>query len=128
MKLPVILFLILLFSKESCSQTSLPEDKSFTIILYIQKERDSVDTLKFQNNTLNFSSSKKYGFVTESLKVKEKNGNYNFTAVCKSKKNGVMIWDGKVMQDSIAGTLIWDTKVQNPVNYTFTGKESVPEQ
>ena len=77
----------------------------------------------FGNNSFQFATAKKYGFVTQSIKVKDKNAYTAFTIVCKSKKNGDMIWDGKMMTDSIAGTLIWDQPLQNPMNYTFTGKQ-----
>jgi hypothetical protein len=93
------------------------------VFLYLQKERDSIDTLTFQNNSMMFATAKKYGFLPESMKPKEKNGDIHFVATFKSKKNGDMIWEGTVMNDSIAGTLIWDTTVRNPVNYTFTGKQ-----
>ena len=128
MKSAIILFFtVLLFSKSSVAQASL-DGKSFTVILYIQKQRDYVDTIKFQNNSMTFSSARKYGFVTESIKPKEKNGNIHFVTTCKSKKNGTMIWEGTVMNDSIAGTLIWDQPLQNPINYTFTGKQSAPTE
>ena len=119
----IVFFSIILFSKISFAQSSSLDGKSFVIFLYLQKERDSIDTLWFENSSMSFATQKKYGFVPESMKPKEKNGNIHFVATYKSKKNGDMIWEGTVMNDSIAGTLIWDTSVRNPVNYTFTGKE-----
>ncbi len=115
------LFSIALLPESSFSQSLIPDGKTFAITLFIKSERDSRDTLLFKNNSMQFATAKKYGFVTENIKTKEKNGSVNFTVVCKSKKNGDMIWDGKVMNDSIAGTLIWDRMLENPVNYTFTG-------
>ena len=124
MKIISTLFLsIICLSKISFAQSSSLDGKSFRVFLYLQKERDSIDTLRFQNNSMTFATAKKYGFIPESMKPKEKNGNIHFVATYKSKKNGTMIWDGTVMNDSIAGTIIWDTSVRNPVNYTFTGKE-----
>lgn len=124
MKLITILFLsIICLSKISLAQSSSVDGKTFKVFMYLQKERDSIDTLMFQNNSMLFATAKKYGFLPESMKPKEKNGNIHFVATYKSKKNGTMIWEGTVMNDSIAGTLIWDTSVRNPVNYTFTGKE-----
>jgi hypothetical protein len=124
MKLVSILFLSIIFcSKVTCAQTSTLDGKSFTLILYLQKERNSVDTLKFQNNSMTFATAKKYGFIIESMKPKEKNGNIHFVSTFNSRKNGDMIWEGTIMNDSIAGTCIWDKVLQNPVNYTFTGKE-----
>jgi hypothetical protein len=117
------LLLFLAIGTNVFAQSSL-DGKKFTVILYIQKQRDSVDTLKFENNTMTFSSARTYGFVTESLKLKEKNGNIHFVSTGKSKKNGDIVWEGTVMNDSIAGTMIWDKVLQNPVNYTFTGKRS----
>ena len=124
MNLVSILFLFIIFSsKIICAQTTSLDGRSFTAILYIKKERDSVDTLKFQNSSMTFATAKKYGFIIESMKPKEKNGNIHFVSTFKSKKNGVLIWDGIIMNDSIAGTCIWDQPLQNPINYTFTGKE-----
>ena len=124
MKLAGILFLFIIFSsKITCAQSSSLDGKSFTVILYIQKKRDSVDTLKFQNNSMTFANAKKYGFITESMKPKEKNGNIHFVSTFNSKKNGDMVWEGTIMNDSIAGTCIWDRPLENPINYTFTGKE-----
>ena len=124
MKLACIFPLFIIFSsKITCAQASLPDGKSFTIILYIQKQRNSVDTLKFENNSMTFASAKKYGFIMESMKPKEKNGNIHFVSTFNSKKNGDMVWEGTIMNDSIAGTCIWDRPLENPINYTFTGKE-----
>ena len=119
----IIILAIILFPKISFSQSSSLDGKSFGVTMYLQKKKDSLDTLTFQNNSLIFATAKKYGFIAESMKPKEKNGNIHFVATYKSKKNGTMIWEGTVMNDSIAGTLIWDTTVRNPDNYTFTGKE-----
>ena len=125
MKLVGIIFLFIIFSsKITCAQSSSLDGKSFTVILYVQKERDSVDTLKFQNNSMTFSNAKKYGFIVESMKPKEKNGNIHFVSTFHSKKNGDMVWEGTIMNDSIAGTCIWDRPLENPINYTFTGKEA----
>ena len=124
MKLISIFFVfIILLSKISFAQSSSLDGKSFVVFVYLQKERDSIDTLTFQNNSMIFATAKKYGFLPESMKPKEKNGNIHFVATYKSKKNGDMIWEGTVMNDSIAGTCIWDKMLQNPVNYTFTGKQ-----
>jgi len=123
MKLISIFISIILLSKISFAQTPSIDGKSYAIILYIQQERDSRDTLMFHDNSMTFATAKKYGFVIESIKPKEKNGNTHFVSTFKSKKNGDMIWEGTVMNDSIAGTCIWDKMLQNPVNYTFTGKE-----
>ena len=123
MKLAGIIILFLISSSQiTRAQTSL-DGKSFTVILYIQKQRNSVDTLKFQNNSMTFGTAKKYGFVIESMKPKEKNGDIHFVSTFNSKKNGDMVWEGTIMNDSIAGTCIWDRPLENPINYTFTGKE-----
>jgi len=119
----IFLLSIIFLSKISSAQTQSLDGKSFLIILYLQNERDSRDTLMFQNNSMTFATAKKYGFIPESMKPKEKNGNIHFVSTFKSKKNGDMIWEGTVMNDSIAGTCIWDKVLQNPVNYTFTGKQ-----
>jgi len=123
MKLTIIFTSIILLTKISFAQTPSLDGKSYAIILYIQQERDSRDTLMFQDNSMTFASAKKYGFIIESMKPKEKNGDIHFVSTFKSKKNGDMIWEGTVMNDSIAGTCIWDKMLQNPINYTFTGKE-----
>ena len=119
----IFLLSIILLSKTSFGQTAPLDGKSFVIFLYLEKERDSIDTLMFQNSSMSFATEKKYGFIPESMKPKEKNGNIHFVATFKSKKNGDMIWEGTVMNDSIAGTCIWDKLLQNPINYTFTGKK-----
>ena len=60
----------------------------------------------------------------EPYKAKEKkDGNVVGTATNESKANGVMVWNFVVMNDSIAGTASFDTRVQNPAKYDFTGKE-----
>ncbi len=72
---------------------------------------------------MDFLQSTKYGFVPDEYKFKQKNDStYTFLSVSKSKKNGVMTWEGKIINEDIEGTCIWTRLVENPVNYTFKGK------
>ena len=122
MKIIIILALLLLFGEAAYSQSSL-DGRKFAIVLYRDKERDSSDTLFFDSGMLNYATAKKFGFQPAEYKAKEKNKNIIVTALNKSKINGTMLWNLTVMQDSTAGTAVFDTNLQNPVKYSFTGKE-----
>ena len=84
-----------------------------------------MDTLYFESSGMRFASQKKYGFIEDSYKAKEKKGAIAFEAVYKSKKNGTMIFEGQVTGEKIDGTLMWEMYLQNPVNYTFIKKEEI---
>ncbi|MCY7409692.1 MAG: hypothetical protein LH473_05420 [Chitinophagales bacterium] len=122
-KLLLILFFVLCAHEFVSAQSNALDGKSFTIIMYINKERDSVDTLHFENATAYVSSGKQYGFAPITYKAKEKNGTISFEFYSVSIKNGIMIWACIVTDDKVEGTLIWDKELVNPVNYTFKTKE-----
>lgn len=124
-KVLLILTIMLGFSVAASAQSPLLDGNQFTIQIYLDKEKDSVDTLYFENGGLRFATQKKYGFGMESYKAKEKNGTISFEAVYKSKKSGTMIYLGKVKDETIEGTLMWEMNLQNPVNYTFSKKEEI---
>ena len=120
----IIAFFICCISTLSFSQTvSKPLDgKRYSIQMYVGKEKDSNEVLTFSNGVMNFMQSTKYGFSTDEYKCKQKNDStFTFLTVSKSKKNGVMTWEGKVVNEKIEGTCIWTRNVENPVNYTFKG-------
>jgi hypothetical protein len=126
MKLKLVLLLSVCFTATiSNAQTdSKPLDgKKFSIEMYVGKEKDTHEQLSFSNGIMDFLQSTKYGFVPDEYKFKQKNDStYTFLSVSKSKKNGVMTWEGKIINEDIEGTCIWTRLVENPVNYTFKGK------
>lgn len=120
-----LMFGLILWSGGSYAQNSgNPFDHtSYNISLFVGKERDSYQTLSFSSEDMTFSEADQYGFKPESFKSKQKNDStWTFVAVSKSAKNGLMTWQGKVVNERIEGTCIWTRKVENPVNYTFEGK------
>jgi len=121
----ILLFVFALFiSHRSFSQVNL-DDRKFAINMFRSGTHDSFDTIYFKNGNLTYYTARKYGFAPAPYKAKEKkDGNVVGTATNESKANGVMVWNFVVMNDSIAGTASFDTRVQNPVNYDFTGKEA----
>jgi hypothetical protein len=126
MKLKLVLLLSVCFTATiSNAQTdSKPLDgKKFSIEMYVGKEKDTHEQLSFSNGIMDFLQSTKYGFVPDEYKFKQKNDStYTFLSVSKGKKNGVMTWEGKIINEDIEGTCIWTRLVENPVNYTFKGK------
>jgi len=120
----ISLFIIAFFiSRISFSQVNL-DDRKFVINMLREGTHDSFDTLYFNSGKFSYSTARKYGFQPAVYKAKEKkDGNVVGTATNESKANGVMVWNFAVMNDSIAGTASFDTKVQNAVKYDFTGKE-----
>lgn len=117
-------FLMLIFCNQLYGQVA---ESPFTgshylISLYAGKEFDSKQTLSFEDVGMTFSEAGQYGFEPASFKWKQKNDStWTFLSINKSVKNGIMTWEGKVIQDKIEGTCIWSRKVENPVNYTFSG-------
>ncbi len=126
MKLKLVLLLSVCFTATiSNAQTdSKPLDGTkFSIEMYVGKEKDTHEQLSFSNGIMDFLQSTKYGFVPDEYKFKQKNDStYTFLSVSKSKKNGVMTWEGKIINEDIEGTCIWTRLVENPVNFTFKGK------
>lgn len=121
----ITLFIVCSFTISSFSQTEpKPLDgKRYAIQMYVGKEKDSNEVLTFSDGAMNFMQSTKYGFSTDEYKCKQKNDStFTFLTVSKSKKNGVMTWEGKVVNEKIEGTCIWTRTVENPVNYTFKGE------
>ncbi|MFI5134217.1 MAG: hypothetical protein ACHQD9_00060 [Chitinophagales bacterium] len=121
----IFFFVVALFiSHLSYSQVNL-DDRKFAINMFRGGTHDSFDTLYFSKGNLTYYTARKYGFQSAPYKAKEKKDETIVgTATNESKANGVMVWNFVVMNDSIAGTASFDTRVQNPVNYDFTGKEA----
>lgn len=90
----------------------------------IGKEHDSNQNIIFSGGKMTFTEAGKYGFAADVYKWKRKNDStQTFLVVLKSTQNGVMTWEGKVINDKTEGTCIWTRKVENPINYLFAGKE-----
>ena len=115
----------------SCSFFALAQEdqkpldgKNYNIEMYEGKTRDSPQKLSFVEGKMIFSDAERYGFSSEEYKCKQKNDStWTFLSVSKSKKNGTMTWEGKVVNEKIDGTCIWTRPVENPINYTFKGGE-----
>ena len=120
----ISLFIIsLLITQASFSQINIDE-RRFAIDLFQGDRHDYFDTLDFSNGNLSYGTARKYGFQPAAYKVKEKKDRSLVgTALNESKTNGTMLWNFVIMNDSIAGTASFDSRVRNPVNYTFAGKE-----
>jgi len=120
----ISLFIIVFFiSRVAFSQVNL-DDRKFVVNMFRDGMHDSFDTLYFAKGNFTYFTARKYGFQPAPYKAKEKKeGNVVGTATNESKTNGVIVWNFVVMNDSIAGTASFDTRVQNPVKYDFTGKE-----
>ncbi|MBA2422789.1 MAG: hypothetical protein H0V61_06150 [Chitinophagales bacterium] len=104
-------------------KSGLLDGKKYSVEMYVGKEKDTHEQLSFSNGIMDFLQSTKYGFVPDEYKFKQKNDStYTFLTISRSKKNGVMTWEGKIVNDDIEGTCIWTRLVENPVNYTFKGK------
>ncbi len=104
-------------------KSGLLDGKKYSVEMYVGKEKDTHEQLTFSNGIMDFLQSGKYGFVPDEYKSKQKNDStYTFLTISRSKKNGVMTWEGKIVNDDIEGTCIWTRLVENPVNYTFKGK------
>jgi hypothetical protein len=127
MKLSFVLLLIAsFFFTSSYSQTvEKPLDgKRYSIVMYEGKVKDVNEQLTFTDGMMSFLQSTKYGFSTEEYKCKQKNDStWTFLAVSHSKKNGIMTWEGKVINDQVEGTCIWTRLLENPINYTFKGMQ-----
>lgn len=122
----LLLFLLLaVFGKVYAQSGEQQMDTiSYTVAMYIGKDRDSYQTLSFTQQNMTFSEAERYGFKPETYKRKQKNDStWTFLVVSKSAKNGIMTWEGTVTNELIEGTCIWTRKVENPVNYTFKGRE-----
>jgi hypothetical protein len=123
MKFVLLSIAALFLSRIASAQANL-DDRSFTLNMFRGGTHDSWDTLYFSKGNLTYFNARKYGFQPAPYKAKEKkDGNIVGTATNESKSNGVMVWNFVIMNDSIAGTASFDTNVQNPVKYDFTGKE-----
>ncbi|MEO6166347.1 MAG: hypothetical protein ABIO46_13725 [Chitinophagales bacterium] len=125
MKKLMPLLLLVVFGNVCAQSVEQPSDTlNYTVAMYIGKDRDSYQTLSFTKENMTFSEAERYGFKPETFKRKQKNDStWTFVVVTKSAKNGIMTWEGTVINDLIEGTCIWTRKVENPVNYTFKGKE-----
>ena len=126
MKIICTLLLFIIISAQAWAQqeSAQLDGKIFFIVLYEGKQKDSQQNLTFEEGKLIFSDADKYGFSSEEYKCKQKNDTtWTFLCVSKSKKNGTMTWDGKVVNDEVEGTLLWTRLVENPVTYTFKGKQ-----
>lgn len=122
----IILIITALSVGQVHSQTnSKPLDgRIYGIDMFIKDQKDAHQTLTFADGKMDFSESVKYGFSHEEYKCKQKNDStWTFLVVSESKKNGVMTWDGKVINDHVEGTCTWNRLVENPIKYTFKGKE-----
>ena len=99
------------------------DGRQYQVDLFIKEDKDSHQSLVFQEGTMTFSEGATYGFKAEPYKCKQKNDStWTFLTISESKKNGTMTWDGKVVNDTIQGTIIWTRPVENPINYTFKGR------
>lgn len=117
-------FLMILSSGHLYSQVAESPfiNRHYLVDLYNGKEHDSKQTLLFDSESMTYTEAEQYGFKPESFKWKQKNDStWTFLSIHKSVKNGVMTWEGKVINNHIEGTCIWTRKVENPVNYTFSG-------
>lgn len=127
MKLSLIISLITFFCfTSSFSQTpeKALDGKKYAIVMYEGKVKDANEQLTFSEGMMSFLQSVKYGFSTEEYKCKQKNDStWTFLSVSHSKKNGLMTWEGKVINDQIEGTCIWTRLLENPINYTFKGMQ-----
>jgi len=123
MKILIMIFWFLFIYHGAYCQVNL-DNRKFVINLFRDGSHDSFDTLYFSKGNFTYFTGHKYGFQPAPYKAKEKkDGNIVGTATNESKTNGEMIWNFIVMNDSIAGSASFDTRVQNPVKYDFTGKE-----
>lgn len=116
------------FHQSASSQSNQKplDGRQYQVDLYIKADKDSHQSLIFKDGVMSFSEGAAYGFKPEEYKCKQKNDStWTFLTISKSAKNGTMTWDGKVINDRIEGTCEWTRLVENPVKYTFKGKEFI---
>jgi hypothetical protein len=130
MKILFLLSLLLIGSKELFAQELQgPLDgKQFKIELFVGGKSDSKETLIFDKGMMDPVDCHQWGFAATKYEGKKSAEWSSFHATCKSDKEGTMVWQGKITADKIDGTVVWSKSGQDPITYTFNGKEAAAEK
>ena len=113
------------------AQQSALDGRKYKIDFMKDGKTESVETLIFNNATLETPDCAKYGFTSGKAYVKQTQDYYTWSATLKSEKEGVMGWQGSVKGETIEGTCMWRKEGQQSISYTFKGtavKEEAPAQ
>jgi hypothetical protein len=127
MKSTALIFMVALLAvahaASSQDMQSVLDGRTYAIEIYLNGTLDSKETLVFDKGMMDPLDCHQWGFSAATCQAKKSGEMYTFRTVCKSEKEGTMAWQGKVGGSVIEGTVVWTKEGQEPINYTFTGKQ-----
>lgn len=123
----LVIFSTLFFPIYSCSQASedrvLIGEKQF-VITTMEKgkpETGVIEQIVFKDSIFDNLQCHQYGFVSTTYTATKDGENISFTAEMPGFSEGIMIWTGMIMGDSIHGTMVWKKEGQADMFYSFEG-------
>ena len=99
------------------------DGKTFTALV-TRDGKTETDELVFRNGTFVSADNELAGFAPAKYSAVKEGEFMKFEAVATSPKAGTIKWTGKVHDEAIEGTAVWDKTWWQPNReYTFRGKE-----
>ena len=89
---------------------------------------DSKEIITFDQGMMDPVDCHQWGFTAAKYEAKKSASNSTFHATSKSEKEGTMVWQGKITGEEIEETVVWSKAGQDPIQYTYKGKEAAPEK
>ncbi|MBZ0273949.1 hypothetical protein K8I61_18060 [bacterium] len=98
------------------------DGKTYEITMPGEDGKPAPDTLEFMAGKLHSTECDKYGFKAEAYTAKSMGPATDFTSTAMNDKGGKNEWKGKVVGDTISGTLVYTETGKDPQTMPFSGK------
>ena len=122
------ILLVISYAASFAQQQHQLDGKQYKIDMAVNGKHDSDETIVFSSGMMDPLDCHQYGFTAANYQAKVASGMTTWMSISTSEKEGKMAWQGKITGDKIEGSVVWTKDGQDPITYTFTGKESKPEK